>query len=257
MAEPVPISNLWIGRYLPAPKYPKATPPITPISGPYTGTGWTPGGGWTPSGGGVQTPMPHTNIIFNPSPRNFGFPKKTPSFKTIIHTPASNRGELRTSLQPFPTWEYDFPLNYAAGAEQIAGSVYQYLLGLYLQMGGQFSDFLYQDPNDSAAQNEAFGTGDGSTTAFQLIRSIGTATDIVQNLNGSINVYVNGTLVTDFTVGATGIVTFTSAPAANAALTWTGNFYYRLRFLDASQGFEQFMQQLWTSNSLKMISVLQ
>lgn len=77
---------------------------------------------------------------------------------------------------------------------------------------------------------------------FQLARSIGgIAWDIIQNLNGSITVKVNGSVVVPASVSSTGVVTFTSAPAWGATLQWTGNFYYLCRFaegtLDATRSY--------------------
>ena len=54
---------------------------------------------------------------------------------------------------------------------------------------------------------------------------------------------------------ANGLVTFNTAPANGAALTWTGYFGFLCRFDDDSLDFEQFMQNLWRVDSLKFRSV--
>jgi uncharacterized protein (TIGR02217 family) len=73
-----------------------------------------------------------------------------------------------------------------------------------------------------------FGTGDGSTTIFGLYKtySSGGVTRtrrIVKPVSGTVTIYVNGvlkTLTTDYTIDySTGIVTFTSAPAAMFGLS--------------------------------------
>ena len=85
----------------------------------------------------------------------------------------------------------------------------------------------------------AFGTGNGSTTTFQLLKARGVGTPYqttepcyaVWNPSGGFSgisalaVYVNGSLKTygtDYTLAPWGQVTFTTAPASSAALTWTG-----------------------------------
>jgi hypothetical protein len=124
-------------------------------------------------------------------------------------------------------------------------------------MGGQLSDFLYQDPNDNTVAAVSFGTGNGTQTIFQLTRPIGVATDIVQNLNGTPLLFINGAEQTSgYTISTTGQVTFTTAPASGAALTWSGSYYYRVRFANAGQTFEQFMSQIWSSSSIKLQSVI-
>jgi uncharacterized protein (TIGR02217 family) len=87
---------------------------------------------------------------------------------------------------------------------------------------------------------EAFGTGDGSTTAFQLKIDEGNAAnsyirEIYKPKSGTLAIYKNAllqTVTTHYTVDyATGIVTFTSAPANGLSLTWTGEFYIPVHYL--------------------------
>ena len=201
--------------------------------------------------------MAHTSLIFNPPFTTcFGFPKKSPRFETNIQTPKSKRGEVRYSAQPYPIWSIEYELMWARGAEQVQNSTYQFLLGFFLAVGGQLSDFLYQDPYDNAVTAQYFGIGDGSTTAFQLTRSIGIGTDICQNINGTPTIYINGTATTAFTLSSTGVVAFNSAPANGAVLTWDGAFYYRVRFDADNMEFAQFLDQCWSMGSLKLVSVI-
>jgi len=51
----------------------------------------------------------------------------------------------------------------------------------------------------------------------------------------------------DYTLGSTGIVTFTSAPPLNSLLLWSGNFYYRCAFDEDGIEFAKFMNQWWTA----------
>ena len=50
-------------------------------------------------------------------------------------------------------------------------------------------------------------------------------------------------------------VTFTSAPAAGQALSWSGNFAYVAKFAEDSMDFNQFMQNLWDLQSCKIEQV--
>lgn len=201
--------------------------------------------------------MAHSDLVFSPPfLTNFDFPKKTFTFKTIVKTPASARGEIRYGLQPYPIWSWDWPVNFVRGAEQVAGSDYQYLVGFGLAMGGMLSDFLLEDQYDNAVSNQYFGTGDGSTTQFQLTRSIGIGTDIVQNLNGTPTIAGSPGSLPSYTIGSTGIVTFGSAPPAGMVLTWSGSYYFRVRFDSDESDFQQFLDQCWSMVSLKLRSVI-
>jgi hypothetical protein len=198
----------------------------------------------------------HTNLVFSPPfLTNFDFPKKSFSFDTTVQTPKSKRGEIRYSAQLYPIWTWDFAVNFLRGGEQQANSDYQYMVGFGLAMGGMLSDFLLLDPYDNTVANNFVAEGNGNTTAFQLLRSIGMGTDIVQNVKGTPTVQVNGA-ATSCTVGSTGIVTFNAAPAAGAIITWSGSYYYRVRFDSDTLEFDQFMDRLWTMGSLKLRSVI-
>ena len=105
---------------------------------------------------------------------------------------------------------------------------------------------------------QAFGTGDGATTAFQFKRSINSWVEPVYATYGA-SVYVNGTLKApgvDYSIGAGGVITFTSAPAAAAALTWSGNFYYLCRFDQDDLTLKQIMSALWQGDGLKFTSLI-
>lgn len=177
---------------------------------------------------------------------------KKPRFHTEVFE-AVDLSELRASFTSYPT--YDFILTYEVLREAAAYQELQSLIGFFRQRQGSFDNFLYSDASDNAATAQNFGTGNGTTTAFQLIRTYGGFIEPVMNLNGNPSIYINGVLKTsgtDYTISSTGLVTFTVAPASGAALTWTGNFYYRCRFLKDENEFDNFMYQLWTLKKLEI-----
>lgn len=51
--------------------------------------------------------------------------------------------------------------------------------------------------------------------------------------------------VTDYTINATGLVMLPAALPSGAQLQWTGNYYWRVRFLDDAKDFEEFLRKLW------------
>lgn len=197
-----------------------------------------------------------SNVVFTP-PKGLTYPvKKTPRFSTLIQSPASGRGELRVPLYNYPLFDFDLQFSYLPGAEQIVSSDAEYIMGLFGQMQGCYDTFLFSDPNDNTATNQLFATGDGTTTVFQLIEAIGNMTCIVQNLNGSATIKDNGTTVTP-TVSSTGLVTFSVAPLAGHSLTWSGQYYYRLRFVeDSLADLEEILYQIWDLGSMKLQTVI-
>ena len=152
------------------------------------------------------------------------------------------------------------------GTTNVVTSDYRTLNGFYTLMQGQWDTFLFQDPSWCTEIGQQFGTGDGTTTAFQLLGGGGPnyttigGFDLIQNLIpfSGLAIYVNGTLktlTTDYSVGATGIITFVTAPAAAAVITWTGSYYNRCRFLTDEQEMSQMMNQWWEIKKLQFLTV--
>lgn len=191
---------------------------------------------------------------------------KTPSFMTRKQSAISGR-ELRLLDQIVPTWEwtlvYDFLRDQndtRAGAG--LGSGYdelRTLAGFFLARHGSFQAFVFDDPADDTTAGETIGTGDGTTTAFQLVRTFGGFAEPITAPNIVSAVRDNGTTVpgTGYAVNsATGIVTFTAPPAAGHVLTADFTYRFRVRFSDDNATFENFMYQLWSLKQIKFRSAL-
>ena len=65
-------------------------------------------------------------------------------------------------------------------------------MGFFLQLQGQFGTFLYTDPDDNTVTGQAFATGDGATTSFTMMRSLGGFLEPVGWVTSIANVYLNG-----------------------------------------------------------------
>ncbi len=100
--------------------------------------------------------------------------------------------------------------------------------------GGNSFDF--QDHSEFEATDEQFGTGDGSTTVFNLYKSYTFGTEIysrrIYRPVSPISLKVDGVAFpSGYSVNyTTGVVTFSVAPAADAVLTWSGEFNVPVRF---------------------------
>ena len=131
--------------------------------------------------------------------------------------------------------------------------------------------FNFWDVDDNTVTGQQFGTGDGATTAFQLVR---TASGYVDNIfapltaGGTITVpsanggttsapysvpaiYAAGTLVSSANYSITnGLVTFNTAPASGAALTVNMSYYWPCNFDDDSLALSKFMYGLYEAKKL-------
>jgi uncharacterized protein (TIGR02217 family) len=134
---------------------------------------------------------------------------------------------------------------------------FQTLLAFFNARSGSFDSFLFMDPDDGSVVAQPFGTGDGSTKTFQLVKSFGGYTEpVFTPLTTGIQILDNGVTAGANSVNAdTGIVTFTTAPAAGHALTWTGSYYYRCRFLADTYDFDRFMSGFYSVKKLEFQSV--
>jgi uncharacterized protein (TIGR02217 family) len=190
--------------------------------------------------------------------------KRTPTWSTRVQQSISGK-ETRVADYAYPRYAYELVYDSSRGGflrqgKTAAGTFAELatLLGFFNTAQGSFGMFYFTDPDDNAVTGQSFGTGDGATTAFQLARALGGFVEPVQAVNGSPQIYIAGVLQSGgYTVGATGIVTFTTAPANGAALTWTGSYYWAARFADDKIDFEKFMASLWEAKSVKLISVKQ
>jgi uncharacterized protein (TIGR02217 family) len=157
--------------------------------------------------------------------------KKSPNFNTVRQKgPAGVNAAI--SLKPYPTWDFEFSLDHITGHERLASSVVAQFIGTFMATAGGANPFYFTDPQDNTLTGAQFGVGDGTHTRFQLSRNIYGAVDIIQNLNGTPSIYVGGSLTTPTSISSTGVVTFASAPANGAILTWSGSFRYLCRFAE-------------------------
>jgi len=186
---------------------------------------------------------------------------RLPVWKTQTHASVSGR-EVRGTYRFYPL--IDFTLVYEFLRDGASGNEFAQLVGFYNARGGSWDSFLFTDPADSVVTLQGFGAGDGVSTAFQLTRAFGaggfSGVEPVMNLNGAPLIYVGGvlkTVTTDYTVSATGVVTFASAPAIDALLTWSGAYYYRCRFVDDTLEFTGIMSGFWEVKKVLMRGSLQ
>lgn len=181
---------------------------------------------------------------------------RRPIWNTSVKTTVSGR-EYRAANQLYPTYlyrlSYEFLRDLRTGVDEL-----RTLVGFFNSRQGKFDTFLFTDPDDNAVTAQTFGTGNGSTRAFQLLRTFGGFNEPVYDLNGAPLIYNAGvlqTVTTHYTVSATGLVTFVTAPANGNALTWTGSYYWRCRFEQDAEDFEKFLSQLWQLRQVELRTV--
>lgn len=177
--------------------------------------------------------------------------KRTPMWKTLRQESVSGK-ILTAALMTYPTRKYTLAYEVLrAGAEQEL----QNLEGFFNARQGSFDTFLFNDPDDRTVTDQTFGTGNGTSTAFPLLRTRGGFSEPVQSVNGAPIIKVAGVVKAtpaDYVISTLGVVNFVVAPASGAALTWTGAYYWRCRFLLDMIDLDKFLQDLWKLNRIEM-----
>jgi hypothetical protein len=104
---------------------------------------------------------------------------------------------------------------------------------------------------------QAIATGDGTTLAFSMIRTLvtGGAQQLIQDFVNPPAVYVNGVLKAtpaDYVIDQYGTITFTVAPGAGQTIAWIGQFYFRCHFTeDRWQDLSEDFFQIWRMDGMK------
>jgi uncharacterized protein (TIGR02217 family) len=196
---------------------------------------------------------------------------KAPRFATRIQRAVSGR-ELRVVDQPNPIWTWTLTYSMlrdehdtrAASGLGFGYDELRTLMGFFLQQQGAFQPFLFDDPTDDTVSAQAIGTGNGSTTVFQLVRSMGVAlpgggfAEPITAPNVVSAIYFDGIVQSASEYGVdptTGLITFTAPPPAGQLITADFTYYFRVRFADDTADFENFLYQLWALKQVKLQSV--
>lgn len=179
--------------------------------------------------------------------------KWSPIHNTLVLQSAT-RMESRATYEAYPLWQITLKYELLrAGLE----AELQAMAGFFLRHQGRLHDFLYEDARDSSTANDVFGRGDGVTKSFRLWRTWGNSRAPVSAVKTMGAVMVAGVVMgAGYTVDMhTGWVTFAAAPADGAALTWSGDYYWRVRFLNDDLEFEQFLHRWWQAGKIELITV--
>ena len=186
---------------------------------------------------------------------------KKPGFSTRVAAHASGR-EVRLALMEYPLYEFEavyngLASNSTAAFAGLGSSSLQSLMGFFLQLQGQFGTFLYTDPDDNTVTGQAFATGNGTTTAFTMMRTLGGFLEPVSWVTNVANVYLNGVAQSGSTYSLTtpNTLTFTTAPSSGVTVSADFSYAFNCRFLDDQMDFEEFMSNLWKLDSMKFRSV--
>ena len=145
-----------------------------------------------------------------------------PTFNTEI-TALRNGHEQRRAVWSRARQAWDIGYSIQAAVDYVR------ILNFFYARQGRFRGFRFRDWSDYSVSDESFGTGDGSTVEFQLVKNYtsGTTTYTRRITRPVDAIVVTGDGAVDY---ETGLVTYPIAPTTGTALQWTGEFDIPCRF---------------------------
>lgn len=127
---------------------------------------------------------------------------------------------------------------------------------------GMANSFRFRDPLDHTFTDQPIGTGDGTTTTFQLVKvyTLGSQSYtrvITKPVAGTVTVTVGGVPAVGFTVStATGVITMTPAPAAGVVIAASGDFHVPCRLsIDDLSGLRYVSIDAYSWESVQLLEV--
>lgn len=181
--------------------------------------------------------------------------KKTPIWSTNVQTSANGR-EVRATYFSYPRWK--FSLSFEVLRTKRAVNELEQLAGFFNARRGSFESFLYEDPTDNEVTNQTIAIVEEGKTKYQLLRSYGGFVEPVLAVKGSPSIRVGGVLKTrgrDYSITNMGVLVFVTPQPVGQPITWTGNFYFRVRFVNDTTDFENFIGHLWSAKKIELMSV--
>ncbi|MEI8032784.1 MAG: DUF2460 domain-containing protein [Chlorobiaceae bacterium] len=179
---------------------------------------------------------------------------KAPKFSTQIAPHLSGR-EVRISSYAYPVWTWEMSYEFLrAGAEEEL----QTLMGFFLKRSGSFDTFLYQDPDETNIMTAvALGTGDATQSKWTLSKTYAGFTEPCGYVDpASIRVYFNAVEQTSgWSFISPNQISFTTPPSIGVTITASYTWYYRVRFGEDRQDYNQFMFELWELKKVTLQSV--
>ncbi|HHR3564663.1 TPA: DUF2460 domain-containing protein [Neisseria gonorrhoeae] len=181
--------------------------------------------------------------------------KKTAVWSTGTQKSASGR-EFRTAYYTYPQWR--FSLSFEVLRTKASVNELEKLAGFFNARKGSFESFLYEDPADNAVTDQPVGNTVQGVARYQLVRSMGGFIEPVSAVKERPAVKVGGTALAygrDYTVTDKGVLVFNTPQPPSRPITWTGGFYFRVRFTSDTVDFENVLGSLWAAKKIEFTSV--
>ena len=207
-----------------------------------------------------------------------GFPVHKKPFFTAWEHRSITGAQFQTARQVYPNWDFELQMGEESWLREETQNNPIYLPNfpykefmqmsqLFLACFGSFGDFWYKDPEDNSRLGQVIGVGDNVAIKFRIVRTWGFVplarlepvggVDLVSSVP---TVYLNGTAQSPLGYNVTNDldgshVTFNVAPTAGVVITMDFNFFFRCRWKDDFQQYDQWAKNLWQYGKCEFRSV--
>lgn len=189
--------------------------------------------------------------------------KRSPVWSNIRQKAVSGV-ETVVQLYTFPLWQWNKSYSYLGSGG--GNTDWQTLVNFFNSLAGGALPFHYEDPDDNSVVAGTLGTGDGTTTKFNFVRSltVGGFIEPIQDVTqAGVVIYDNGSPVsgsdyaflTDPNWGFTYGIQFSVAPTSGHAITADFNYRWPCRFTQDTADFENFLTNFWSLKQLNFTSI--
>ena len=196
-------------------------------------------------------------------PVGVGYPVSRASVFDTTKQIAISGKETRIARQTSPRYTWSFDINVLRSSPAYSATEFAYILGFFNARLGSFDTFLYQDADDNQVIGQQIGIGDGATTTFQFVRSLGGFVEpiLAPNYTAGVEVFLNGVLQTSgisFSAWGSanpGQVVFATAPASGVVITANINYYWPCRMVDDTLTLSLMMNSFYEAKKFAFMSV--
>ncbi len=147
----------------------------------------------------------------------------------IVTTDGGYEVRNARASQSLREWDISFP------AAEYGDAVHEAVIAQFKVARGSLHSFPFRDFTNSTLTAEVIGEGDGVTLVFQITQSW-TVAGVTESRNitrpvATMLVFKDGVTASGYTIDyATGLITFTVAPADDVEISVTGTFDVPVRF---------------------------
>lgn len=175
---------------------------------------------------------------------------KTQRWEGVYVQKSGNGRRKSLCTQAYPEWEME--CSYACLSQEEVEKA----AGFFAMVRGSHRPFLWKDTEDFSQTNVRIGVSDGTVMGWQLLRNYGgyfvaPVRDIV---DGTLVMFADG-VEFDCVLGVDGWVTPTVAQPADAVITASFEYYWRVAFNDSELTWENFWYNYYSLKEISLISV--